>query len=110
LNARTDELMAHPDSRALVEAIMMEVVEDARACGKIIPSSHIERMLANTVKMKPYATSMKLDFDHHQPMEIEAIFGNPLRAAQQAGVASPLLEMLYRQLAFLDVRNQVVQD
>jgi 2-dehydropantoate 2-reductase len=38
-------------------------------------------------------------------MEVEAIFGNPLRAAQQAGARSPLLEEIYYQLKFLEARN-----
>jgi len=59
-------------------------------------------MLDHTVKMTPYRTSMKIDFDEHRSMEIEAIFGNPLRAAQAAGAASPILETLYRQLQFLN--------
>ena len=63
------------------------------------------KMLAYTEKMIPYRTSMKIDYDERHPMEIETIFGNPLRAAQQAGVESPLLEELYLQLKFLDARN-----
>jgi hypothetical protein len=35
------------------------------------------------------------------------MFGNPLRAAQQAGAKSPLIEQLYHQLKFLDARNTV---
>jgi 2-dehydropantoate 2-reductase len=37
-------------------------------------------------------------------MEVEAIFGNPLRTAQKAGAKTPLLETLYRELKFLDAR------
>jgi 2-dehydropantoate 2-reductase len=55
--------------------------------------------------MKPYRASLKVDFDDHRPMEVEAIYGNPLRAAQQAGARMPLVETLYRQLRFLDARN-----
>jgi 2-dehydropantoate 2-reductase len=106
LHARTDQLMAHPAARELVESIMREVVADARACGKIIPESHIGRMLDNTRKMKPYATSMMLDYQNRQPMEIEAIFGNPLRAALRAGADSPRLEVLYRQLLYIDEQNR----
>jgi 2-dehydropantoate 2-reductase len=55
--------------------------------------------------MKPYRASLKVDFDDHRPMEVEAIYGNPLHAAQQAGAAMPRVETLYRQLKFLDERN-----
>jgi 2-dehydropantoate 2-reductase len=37
-------------------------------------------------------------------MEVEAIYGNPLRVAQAAGAVVPRLETLYRQLKFLDGR------
>jgi 2-dehydropantoate 2-reductase len=50
---------------------------------------------------------MKIDYDERHPMEVEAIFGNPLRAAQNAGAKSLLLEELYHQLKFLDARNTV---
>ena len=55
--------------------------------------------------MTPYRTSMKIDYDEHRPLEVEAIFGNPLRAVQRTEAASPLLEQLYHQLKFLDARN-----
>jgi 2-dehydropantoate 2-reductase len=105
LDATTTELMTNPPSRQLVEAIMREVVADARACGVAVADEIIGRMLINTEKMTSYRTSMKIDYDDHRPLEIEAIFGNPLRAVQRAGATSPLLEQLYAQLKFLDARN-----
>ena len=105
LDATTRELMAHPQSRRLVEAIMREVVTDARACGVALTDDIIGRMLSNTEKMEPYRTSMKIDYDERRPLEVEAIFGNPLRAVQRTGAASPLLEQLYAALTFLDARN-----
>lgn len=102
LNANTAELMAQPDTRALVEALMREVVAGAAACGRRIEDSFVAKMLADTEQIKPYRTSMKIDFDEGRPMEVEAIFGNALRAA---GVPLPRLETLYRQLKFLDERK-----
>jgi 2-dehydropantoate 2-reductase len=107
LNANTDALMADPHTRQLVEQIMREIVADAHAASVAVDREIIERMLQYTDNMKPYRTSMKIDFDEHRPMEVEAIFGNPLRAAQQAGAKSPLIEMLYRQLKFLDASSTV---
>ena len=63
-------------------------------------------MLDDTVKMKPYRTSMKIDYDERRPMEIEAIFGAPLRAARSKGQELPGVETMYRQLCFLDRRNR----
>ena len=105
LRATTDRLMAEPHARALVEALMREVVVAAGACGRTIAPEFVRKMLDDTLRMKPYKTSMMLDFKARRSMEIEAIFGNPLRAAQAAGAACPLLETLYRELKFLDAVN-----
>ena len=105
LDATTSELMTNPHTRQLVEQLMREVVADARTSGVTITGDTVEKMLAYTDKMIPYRTSMKIDYDERHPMEVEAIFGNPLRTAQQAGAKSPLLEELYHQLKFLDARN-----
>jgi 2-dehydropantoate 2-reductase len=104
-NATTAEMMANPDTRALAESLMREVVADAVACRRQIDEEFIQKMLAYTAKMIPYRTSMKIDFDERRPMEVEAIYGNPLRTAQRAGADSPRLEALYRQLKFMDTRN-----
>jgi 2-dehydropantoate 2-reductase len=98
--------MADPHTRALVQEVMNEVVSDAAACGRRIAPEFVKEMLDRTDRMRPYRTSMKIDYDEHRPMEVEAIFGNPFRAAQQAGAQSPLIGMLYRQLKFLDARNR----
>ncbi|WP_373536096.1 putative 2-dehydropantoate 2-reductase [Microcoleus sp.] len=106
LNARTDELMANPDTLILVEEIMAEVIAAAKSCDRIIPDNFIPNMLEYTHKMKPYRTSMKIDYDESRPLEVEAIFGNPIRVAQKAGVKLPQIEVLYRMLKFVDVQRQ----
>jgi 2-dehydropantoate 2-reductase len=106
LNARTDELMANPYTRQLVENLMVEVLAGAKSCDRIIRDSFIETMLDYTLKMKPYRTSMKIDFDEQRPLEVEAIFGNPLRMASAAGVNLPQISCLYQQLKFLDAKNR----
>lgn len=105
LDARTDELMGNTHTRALVEELMWEVAAGAKSCDRIIANSFIEMMLDWTVKMKPYRTSMKIDYDEKRPLEVETMFGNPLRLAQQKGANLPKITMLYQQLKFLDARN-----
>ena len=102
LNARTNELMSYAHTRKLVEQLMYEVAAGSFSCGRIIPDSFIQTMLDYTVKMKPYRTSMKIDYDERRPLEVEAIFGNPLRKAQAAGVDLPQISCIYQQLKFLD--------
>ena len=105
LDATTDEIMADMYTRTLVEQLMKEVQLGAKSTGRIIPDSFIQTMLDYTVKMKPYRTSMKIDFDENRPLEVEAIVGNPLRIAAEHDVSLPLIRCLYQQLKFLDNRN-----
>ncbi|MBW4554741.1 MAG: putative 2-dehydropantoate 2-reductase [Trichormus sp. ATA11-4-KO1] len=106
LNARTDELMADASTRILVEQLMNEVTTGAKSSGRIIPNSFMQTMLNYTAEMKPYRTSMKIDYDERRPLEVEAIFGNPLRKTQAAGVNLPQITCVYHQLKFLDGKNR----
>jgi 2-dehydropantoate 2-reductase len=108
LDADTQQLMGNPQTARLAEELMMEVRESARACGIEIEADHMTKMLADTRKMVPYASSMLLDYRSHRPMEVEAIFGNPLRAAIAAGYRPSKIEMLYRQLAYLNDQTPIV--
>ncbi|NEP45675.1 MAG: 2-dehydropantoate 2-reductase, partial [Okeania sp. SIO2H7] len=106
LNARTDEIMGNADTRFLAEELMKEVQLGAKSWGRIISDRFLKKMLDHTEKMKPYLTSMKLDFDGKRPLEVEAIIGNPLGMAREKGVELPKISMLYRQLKFLDFTNR----
>lgn len=101
LNALTDRIMGDRHAARLAEQLMREVQAAAAGCGSLIPDSFLEQMLEQTRKMVPYASSMLVDYQNGREMEVEAIFGNPLRAAQAAGIATPRIEMLYQQLLFL---------
>jgi len=77
-----------------IRTIMQEVSHIAAACGHPLPADSIETNIANTLTMPAYKTSMLLDYENHRPMEIEAILGNTIKAAQQQ-VACPTLDALY---------------
>jgi 2-dehydropantoate 2-reductase len=102
LRATTDRLMQNTDARALVEAVMREVVAAAAACGKLIGEDFIRKMLDDTDRMKPYKTSMMLDYESGRPMEIEALYARPLAAAHAAGCPAPRIETLLRQVRFVE--------
>lgn len=102
LNADTRQIMTHPQTALLAEELMVEVQRAAKICGKEIEDAHIAKMLDETRQMVPYASSMLLDYRNGRPMEVEAIFGNPLRAAQKGGYHPAKIEMLYRQLCYLN--------
>lgn len=97
-NKLTDQLIENPETRSLCASLMHEVVDAAAKCSRPIDHEFIDKMMADTQKMKPYAPSMKLDFDRGNSMEVEAIYGNPLRAAEAVGVQMPETRKLYEQL------------
>ncbi|WP_192561915.1 putative 2-dehydropantoate 2-reductase [Pseudomonas gozinkensis] len=105
LGASTTPLMADTDSRALIQALMAEVVQGARACGHDMPSGYAEYLFMMTEKMPDYWPSMYHDFLHKRPLELEAIYARPLAAAKAAGCELPRIESLYRTLSFIDRRN-----
>lgn len=101
LDTTTEQLMNHSDSYSLVRSLMTEVVDGARACGVEIRKGFIDEMLSSTMKMKPYAPSMKLDFDYKRPLEIEAIYSAPISEAGRNGFEMAKVAMLEQQLKFI---------
>lgn len=106
LNTTTDAVMKNPESRRIAHDLMLEVVQGARACGQNLDPEFADRMLAMTDNMKPYAPSMKLDFDYRRPLEIEAIYSQPVKQAAMNGYRMCKVEMLEQQLRFIDRLNQ----
>lgn len=92
---QTDQLIRNPETRARCERLMEET---AAAAIRPIDPSFIIKMMKQTEKMEPYAPSMKLDYDRGNPMEIESIYGNPIRSARSRGISMPETEKLYHQL------------
>jgi 2-dehydropantoate 2-reductase len=105
LGASTTPLMADADSRALIQALMAEVVQGAQSCGHAIPPGYADYLFMMTEKMPDYWPSMHHDLLHKRPLELEAIYARPLAAAKAAGCELPRIEALYRALGFIDRRN-----
>lgn len=94
-------LMKHAEP--LVRDIMLEVVAATKAViGVEIARSFVDKMLDNTRNMDAYKPSMMIDREMGRPMEVEAIYGEPVRRAEAAGCAVPRVRMLYEQLTVLD--------
>ncbi|MFB4393530.1 MULTISPECIES: putative 2-dehydropantoate 2-reductase [unclassified Pseudomonas] len=106
LQAGTTPLMNDPGSRALVRALMAEVVQGASACGHVLPDGYAEHLFRLTEQMPDYWPSMYHDHAQRRPLELQAIYGEPLARAREAGCSLPRIEALYQALAFIDRRNQ----
>jgi 2-dehydropantoate 2-reductase len=94
----TDRLLADPALAAEVRALMDEIAAGAARLGYEVPESFIQRQLDATPPMGPYQPSSLVDFLAGRAVEIEAIWGEPLRRAQAAGAAMPRLAALYDRL------------
>ena len=94
----TGKLLAMPDGEDRVRALAMEVTATARAMGMEIEDEFVEFQIKRTYPMKDYRPSSMLDFVKGYPVEVEAIWSEPLRRAQEVGVATPRLAELEAQI------------
>lgn len=94
----TRRILDDPELVERTRALMAEVIRIAAALGHAIPDSFAEANLAGTREMGPYQPSSLVDHLAGRAVEIEAIWGAPLRAAREAGVAAPELERLHREI------------
>jgi 2-dehydropantoate 2-reductase len=83
-------------------AVMKEVIQAANLCGYALEYSAVNEQIRRTQTMGPYKPSTLLDFQAGRPLEIEAIWGEPLRRARAAGAITPRLQTLYSLLRSVD--------
>ena len=98
----TSELLAHEPSRLLATEIMREVLTASKTQGLTTPldEDFAEQLIAITERMHNYRPSMMIDRVEGRPLELEAIYREPLRRARAQGVTMPCTEMLW---ALLDL-------
>ncbi len=101
----TERLLADERWLALVRELMAEVVRVAAALGHDLPADSVEQQITRTQEMGAYQPSTLIDFERGQPLELEALFLEPLRQARAARVATPRLEALSRVLVALAERH-----
>ena len=87
-------------------ALMNETIAIANACGQNLPTALALEHLKRTATMGSFKPSTLVDLEAGRPLELESIWGEPLRRAEAAGVAAPKLAKLYRELLALDRRGK----
>jgi 2-dehydropantoate 2-reductase len=98
----TEAILADESLHQSVVAMMDEVIAAANKCGHQLGSADAEKQMERTETMGAYKPSTLLDFEAGKPLEIEAIWGEPLRRALAAGAPAPRLEIIYSLLKSLD--------
>ena len=106
LRTQTDCLLKNPATRQLIYDQMMEVIGAANALGiSALDESFAQKMMQMTDEMVPYSPSMRLDYDFHRPMELYYLYTRPIADARAVGFQMPRLQMLERELLFIDEQN-----
>ncbi|MEI6338274.1 MAG: 2-dehydropantoate 2-reductase [Verrucomicrobiota bacterium] len=94
----TDKILADPALQTKCRALMAEVIAVANALGHRIEPGYADFQVERTLPMGPYKPSTLVDWMAGQDLEIEPIWGEPLRRAHAAGVDVPHLEELYTKI------------
>ena len=102
----TADILRDDSLRSVAIALMNEVVVGAKSCGYNLPMDVVLEQIKRTETMGGYKPSTLLDLEAGRALEVEAIWGEPLRRAQAQGAAMPRLEQLYMHLKSLDVRRE----
>ena len=101
----TAAILADDALRARTLALMDEVISAANKCGYPLPRAAALEQIKRTHTLGAYKPSTLIDYEAKRPLEIEAIWGEPLRRARVAGCAMPELEQLYHELKQIDART-----
>lgn len=91
----TDRILRDGAALDRARTLMDEVRRAAAAAGYRIPDDFIDGQFEVTAKMGAYRPSSLIDFLEGRPVEIEPIWGEPLRRGRALGVDMPELEGLY---------------
>lgn len=94
----TAAILANPGLERRVRRLMAEIIDTARRLGHAIPDGLIPDMIERTRTMSAYKPSSLIDFLEGREVELEAIWGEPLRQAAAAGLAMPEVSALREEL------------
>jgi 2-dehydropantoate 2-reductase len=85
-----------------VRELMNEIIAAANGQKLNVDPECADIQIERTRTMGEYRASTLIDFERRQPLELEALFFEPLRRAQRAGISTPWLAALCTVLAQLD--------
>ncbi|MFZ4776494.1 MAG: 2-dehydropantoate 2-reductase [Terrimicrobiaceae bacterium] len=93
-----DKILSDPDLLHECGCLMSEVRAIAAAEGHHIPAEYADLQIERTRPMSGYRPSTLVDAEAGNPLEIEPIWGEPLRRAGAVGLSTPHLAALYKKL------------
>ncbi len=94
----TATIVGDKNLRELTLALMEEVIAAANKCGHPLPEDAWRKHMERSKRMSGYKPSTLQDWEAGKQLEIEAIWGEPVRRALAAGGQMPRTEMIYELL------------
>ncbi len=94
----TAEILGDPVLAAKTRVLAEESVAAAAALGLALPEGWADYQISRTPAMGPYRPSSMIDFVENRPVEVEAIWGEPVRQALAAGARIPRMVELYQEI------------
>jgi len=94
----TADILADPRLAAETRALAEESVAAAAALGHPLPEGWADYQISRTPAMGPYRPSSMIDYVENRPVEVEAIWGEPVRQALAAGASAPHMVALYQEI------------
>jgi 2-dehydropantoate 2-reductase len=91
--ATLDRLFAEPGLRALIEAVMLEIMALGAGLGVRFPLD-VQARIAVGQRLGAFRTSMLQDFDLGRPLELGAIADAPLELAERLRVPMPTTRLV----------------
>jgi len=101
LNSTTDKIIQQESTKQLAYELMLELIDAAKANGYEIHLEFAQKMIALTEKMKPYKTSMMLDFENKRSLELQYMFRNPIQKAKEKNTPMKKVETLEKLLSYI---------
>ncbi|MBQ8445644.1 MAG: hypothetical protein IJX22_04600 [Opitutales bacterium] len=98
--------VASPELVELSWILMREIQAAARSRGCEISDDHLQKQFDVTARCGAYLPSSLLDFRAGREVEIESIWGEPLRRGTANGIPMPHLETLYLLLKTLCAKKK----
>jgi len=95
----TAAILADPALENRVRELMTEIIQTAAALGHQLPEGLVHDMIERTRTMQAYKPSSLIDYLEGREVELEAIWGQPVRQAAAAGLAMPKVQALYEELS-----------
>jgi 2-dehydropantoate 2-reductase len=94
----TADILGDPVLAAKARVLAGEAVAAAAALGLDLPEGWADYQISRTPAMGPYRPSSMIDYVENRPVEVEAIWGVPVRQALAAGAHIPRMVGLYQDI------------